>query len=79
MVEQYLLQNFAQLQNAETDVGITVGKSPDVQTFPGHKLVLNQSPYFKKIISFHESENNGNSVSITMPDITPKLFVVIYR
>ncbi|GBB97757.1 hypothetical protein RclHR1_03060014 [Rhizophagus clarus] len=64
----------ALLQKEDTDIGITVGESPDVQIFPAHKLILNQFPYFKKLLSVQDSENN----SIALPGISPKVFEVIY-
>ncbi|KAG9306443.1 hypothetical protein G9A89_003553 [Geosiphon pyriformis] len=79
---QALSQDFGCLFNSQnlSDVRIIIGKTPNAETFHAHSQILAaRSQYFAAAFSNGLVKKDNNTIVITKPNISPRIFVVILR
>lgn len=64
----------------EYNVIIEVGQSPNFQIFHAHSIILRaRSPYFRSALSKNWAKKDGDLVTFSKPNISPKVFDIILQ
>ncbi|CAG8446935.1 14355_t:CDS:2, partial [Dentiscutata heterogama] len=62
----------------ECNVIIEVGQSPNFQIFHAHSIILRaRSPYFRSALSKNWAKKDGDLMTFSKPNISPKVFEII--
>ncbi|CAG8493413.1 4012_t:CDS:2 [Cetraspora pellucida] len=62
----------------EYNVIIEVGQSPNFQIFHAHSIILRaRSPYFRSALSKNWAKKDGDFMTFSKPNISPKVFDII--